>query len=178
MTFEHYMLSKYFVCFPIFPWLDGPKLTQITRAAEQQHPKGSSSVKLSCDSHSFPPVNYYTWYKKTQKGDIRVSSSKTYTVYSNEPGMYYCIAKNEISDRFSDPVELFVERKWGHWSVLLYVFCEIKHFILSRLELCHLIINLFYTLSLHIHRRLYEGLKVHLPCSVHLSFHFLTFLYL
>lgn len=165
-------------CFSIFPWLDAPKHTHITREAEQQNTEGRSFVKLTCNSQSFPPVKKYEWYQKAKRGDIRLTDGQTYNVYSDAPGMYYCVAKHEISDRLSDPVELFADRKWSHWCVLLYVFCEIKHFILSRLELCHLITNLFCTLSLHIHRRLYEGLKVHPPCSAHLSFHFLNFLYL
>ncbi|XP_035862371.1 B-cell receptor CD22 isoform X2 [Sander lucioperca] len=85
-----------------------PKHTNITRAAEQQQPDGTRSVELSCSSHSYPPVTQYSWYKiKAEEGDEKVSNHQTYTVYSNEPGSYYCIAKNEINQRKSDPVHLF-----------------------------------------------------------------------
>ncbi|KAA8591824.1 hypothetical protein FQN60_017198, partial [Etheostoma spectabile] len=85
-----------------------PKNTNITRAAEQQDPDGTRFVKLSCSSHSYPPVTQYSWYKiKAEEGDEKVSDRQSYTVYSNQPGGYYCIAKNEINQRKSDPVHLF-----------------------------------------------------------------------
>ncbi|XP_059195063.1 B-cell receptor CD22 [Centropristis striata] len=87
-----------------------PKLTKITRAAEQLKPDGSRSVKLSCSSESFPPVTQYSWYKINAKGeDTKVSDGESYTVFSDKPGDYYCSAKNEMSVRVtkSVPVHLF-----------------------------------------------------------------------
>lgn len=140
-----------------FPALDGPKHTEIMRAGEQQQPGGGSSVTLSCSSHSYPPVTHYLWYKKTKdkRKDIIVSDRQNYTVYSDEPGIYYCVARNEINKTSSDPVQLFVDREWipGYVSAcVLHIafrtetcwrFCGIIHFFLSSLELCHLFTNLF-----------------------------------
>lgn len=111
---------------PKFPCSDAPKHTNITRAAQQEQPDGKSSVKLSCSSHSYPPVIHYSWYKKTEDTErgIIVSRHQNFTVYSDQPGIYYCIAKNEINQRLSDPVELFVDREWMqcHVSVcVLYI---------------------------------------------------------
>ncbi|XP_029308332.1 B-cell receptor CD22-like [Cottoperca gobio] len=85
-----------------------PKQTNITTAAEQQRPDGKRSVTLSCSSHSYPPVTQYSWYKlNAEKGDVNVYGRQNYTVYSDQPGVYYCIAKNEINQRSSDRVHLF-----------------------------------------------------------------------
>lgn len=39
---------------------------------------------------------------------MEVSENQIHTVYSDEPGIYYCSAKNEISEGLSDPVPFFV----------------------------------------------------------------------
>lgn len=70
---------------------------------------------LSCSSHSYPPISHYSWFmKKSDKqegpGD-RVSESQNHTVYSDGPGYYYCVAKNEMDQQSSIPVSLFVERE-------------------------------------------------------------------
>ncbi|XP_060936970.1 B-cell receptor CD22-like [Limanda limanda] len=86
-----------------------PKHTNITESAEKQEPDGRSSVMLSCFSHSFPPVQHYSWYRKSQgeeKNEI-VSEHQNHTVYSNQSGVYYCVAQNEINQSSSDPVHLF-----------------------------------------------------------------------
>nr|XP_046255908.1 B-cell receptor CD22 [Scatophagus argus]XP_046255909.1 B-cell receptor CD22 [Scatophagus argus] len=88
-----------------------PKHTKITTWAEQQHPDGTRSVTLGCSSDSFPLVEHYSWYRKknTEEKAEEVSNSQNYTVKSDKPGSYYCIAKNEISERSSDPVDVFLE---------------------------------------------------------------------
>ncbi|XP_053288268.1 Fc receptor-like protein 5 [Pleuronectes platessa] len=86
-----------------------PKHTHITESAEKQELDGRSSVMLSCFSHSFPPVQHYSWYRKSQ-GEERmeiVSKHQNHTVYSNQSGVYYCIAQNEVDHSLSDPVHLF-----------------------------------------------------------------------
>ncbi|XP_053289664.1 uncharacterized protein LOC128450176 [Pleuronectes platessa] len=64
---------------------------------------------LSCLSHSFPPVQHYSWYRKSQgeEQDELVSEHQNHTVYSNQSGVYYCVAKNEVDHSLSDPVHLF-----------------------------------------------------------------------
>ncbi|XP_060936964.1 B-cell receptor CD22-like [Limanda limanda] len=86
-----------------------PKHTNITESAEKQELDGRSSVMLSCFSHSFPTVQHYSWYRKSQgeEKDEIVSKHQNHTVYSNQSGVYYCIAENEIDQRSSDPVHLF-----------------------------------------------------------------------
>ncbi|GLD74853.1 B-cell receptor CD22-like isoform X1 [Lates japonicus] len=44
---------------------------------------------------------------KDKHGGKLVFQSQNYTVYSDQPGVYYCIAKNEISEKSSDSVDLF-----------------------------------------------------------------------
>lgn len=82
-------------------------------AAEQQMPDGRRSVTLSCSSHSYPPVNRYLWFKKTSYKEEAhtVSEHQNHTVHSDDPGYYYCVAKNEIGQKSSVPVSLFVERE-------------------------------------------------------------------
>lgn len=64
---------------------------------------------LHCISHSYPEVRNYSWYQrmKDKHEDKRVSLSQNYTVYSDQPGVYYCIANNEIGEKSSDSVDLF-----------------------------------------------------------------------
>ncbi|XP_049439893.1 B-cell receptor CD22 [Epinephelus fuscoguttatus] len=85
-----------------------PKHTKITRAAEQQDSDGTSSVTLSCSSDSYPEIKQYFWYKiNKNKKDEKVSERQNFTVYSDQPGSYYCIAKNEVYERLSSPVHMF-----------------------------------------------------------------------
>lgn len=83
-----------------------PKHIKIIRTAEQ-YSDGKSFVLLSCSAQSYPPATQYSWYKKTEGRDVEVFDNQNYTVNSNQPGEYYCIAKNEISQSSSDTVQLF-----------------------------------------------------------------------
>ncbi|XP_069393184.1 B-cell receptor CD22 isoform X2 [Paralichthys olivaceus] len=85
-----------------------PKNTNITGSAEKRELDGRSSVTLSCTSQSVPRVHHYTWYREIKgKKDEVVSNYQNHTVYSNQPGAYYCVAENEIDKRSSDSVHLF-----------------------------------------------------------------------
>ncbi|KAM9852065.1 B-cell receptor CD22-like [Aulostomus maculatus] len=90
----------------------GPKHVKITRYSEQQLPDGLSSVLLSCRSPTYPPIKQYLWYMKREgnKGDLKVSDYQNFTALSDQPGVYYCIAQNEISLEKSDPERLFLDR--------------------------------------------------------------------
>lgn len=95
------------------PCPDAPKLTFISRAAEQQQPDGRSYVMLSCSSHCYPPVSQYSWFKRVkddpENRDTLMSSHQNFTVYSDTPGYYYCRTRNEMGERSSDSEPLFVE---------------------------------------------------------------------
>ena len=78
---------------------------------EQQQDGGRSLVRLTCSGLSYPPAEY-SWYKKTEDRDEHVNSRQSLIVLSDEPGIYYCIAKNEMGRRSSDSVPLFVDREW------------------------------------------------------------------
>ncbi|XP_053289585.1 sialoadhesin isoform X2 [Pleuronectes platessa] len=97
-----------------------PKHTHITESAEKQELDGRSSVMLSCFSHSFPPVHNYSWYRKSQgeEKDELVSEHQNHIVYSNQSGVYYCVAQNEVDHSLSDPVHLF-ERNYLHILMFL-----------------------------------------------------------
>lgn len=90
---------------------DAPKHAHIVKGAEQQDSDGTRFVMLSCDSQSYPPIKEYSWYKKDENIDRKVSQSQFFKVSSNDPGVYYCIAKNEMSQKQSDPVNLF-DSEW------------------------------------------------------------------
>ncbi|KAM8869853.1 B-cell receptor CD22-like isoform 1-T3 [Spinachia spinachia] len=97
-----------------------PKLTKVT---ETQHRRadGRSFVTLSCSSQSYPPVTQYAWYKKNgEEQNEEVSDRQNHTVYSDQPGSYYCVAWNGNYRRASRPVRLF-ERN-GTLTVLIIPF--------------------------------------------------------
>ncbi|XP_010788680.1 B-cell receptor CD22 [Notothenia coriiceps] len=85
-----------------------PKHTKILRAED-----GTHSVALSCSSHSYPPVIQYVWYKEnTGEKDVKVHDRQNYTVYSDQPGVYYCTAKNKINPiQSSEKIHLF-DQSW------------------------------------------------------------------
>ncbi|XP_031708901.1 B-cell receptor CD22 isoform X2 [Anarrhichthys ocellatus] len=99
-----------------------PKHTKITTVAEHQNPDGTRSVTLSCSSQSYPQVAQYSWHKmKTEERDEKVSDQQNYIVYSDQPGVYYCITKNEMGQRSSDPVRLFDRNVRKTLLIILFV---------------------------------------------------------
>ncbi|XP_053699777.1 B-cell receptor CD22-like isoform X1 [Synchiropus splendidus] len=88
-----------------------PKETKVLKAEELQLPDKRSSVMLTCSSSSYPPIHRYSWYRKStdDRGDDKVSDQQNHSVTSDKPGIYYCSALNQLGERRSDPVELFVE---------------------------------------------------------------------
>lgn len=75
-----------------------------------QQEDGKSFVTLTCSTQCYPPVKHFSWYKKAMAPgrDTKMSASEMFTVFSDQPGIYYCIAKNEVNERQSEPVALFV----------------------------------------------------------------------
>lgn len=148
MTFERSILRMHskFVSFPFLlnPRSDAPKQTKATSAAEQLWPDGRSSVTVSCNTDSYPQVTHYTWYRKTEdnKRATAVSNQQSYTVHSDEPGIYYCTAKNEINEASSEPIKLFLDSEWIQSCMCavysLYQAC----FVQFSLNLCQLVLSL------------------------------------
>lgn len=159
------------IIFP--PCSDAPKLTVISRVAEQQQqPDGRSSVRLSCSSHCYPPVLHYSWFKRAtdEPGDkgIRVYSYQNVTVYSDKPGYYYCKARNEMGERSSDSEPLFVEgevffKTLSVWLLAVFGSVDVSLFNISEYE------SHAHDVVFGHHRRFYEGPQVRPPVSVHLD---------
>ena len=84
--------------------LDAPKHTTILKGKEQQQPDGRTAVMLTCSSYSYPPAKYF-WTNTTE--GKKVSEKQNFTVYSHQPGQYYCVAINEMGQNVSDPIKLF-----------------------------------------------------------------------
>uniref|UniRef100_A0AAY5KHK1 B-cell receptor CD22 n=1 Tax=Esox lucius TaxID=8010 RepID=A0AAY5KHK1_ESOLU len=62
-----------------------------------------SSVTLTCSSDANPPMDKYTWYKKTVTSPIASGQSYLITnITSEDSGEYYCVATNVIGNRSSD----------------------------------------------------------------------------
>ncbi|CAN9513880.1 unnamed protein product [Ophioblennius macclurei] len=87
----------------------GPKHTKIIEGEKHQLPDGTTVVLLSCFAHCYPHVKQYSWYKKAddESGDRKVSDRQNISVSAHEPGEYYCVAENDMSQRRSDPILLF-----------------------------------------------------------------------
>nr|XP_040020652.1 B-cell receptor CD22 isoform X8 [Gasterosteus aculeatus aculeatus] len=100
-----------------------PKLTKITET-EHWGADGTSSVTLSCSSHSYPPITQYLWYKENHKAankKVSISDHQNYTVYSDQPGSYYCVATNDIHQRASSPVHLFERNVLKTVLIILFI---------------------------------------------------------
>lgn len=68
---------------------------------------GRSYITLMCSVQCYPPATQYTWYMEEKGKQRRVHDGQTHTVFSNQPGVYYCVARNAINERRSDPIQLF-----------------------------------------------------------------------
>ncbi|XP_077950811.1 B-cell receptor CD22-like isoform X2 [Gasterosteus aculeatus] len=97
-----------------------PKLTKITET-EHWGADGTSSVTLSCSSHSYPPITQYSWYKNHEAANEKVSDRQNYTVHSDQPGSYYCVATNDIHRRASGPVHLFERNVMKTVLIILFI---------------------------------------------------------
>ncbi|XP_055359121.1 B-cell receptor CD22 isoform X2 [Betta splendens] len=84
-----------------------PRHTEITQSKEEQDPDGRSYITLTCSTECYPPATKFTWYREEKGQEAEVSNGQTHTVSSDQPGLYYCVASNEIKGRRSDGVYLF-----------------------------------------------------------------------
>ncbi|KAG7313722.1 hypothetical protein KOW79_000055 [Hemibagrus wyckioides] len=69
------------------------------------------SVTLSCSSDANPPVLTYSWFKKSAAADTRLTTGQDYSISnisSQDSGLYYCTADNQLGHHTSTPVHLDV----------------------------------------------------------------------
>uniref|UniRef100_A0A3P8YTU5 Ig-like domain-containing protein n=1 Tax=Esox lucius TaxID=8010 RepID=A0A3P8YTU5_ESOLU len=88
-----------------------PKNTSVSVSPSGEIMEGSS-VTLTCNSDANPPVDKYTWYKKTVTSPK--ASGQTYSITnitSEDSGEYYCEAENKYGRLNSSSV--FVEVHYG-----------------------------------------------------------------
>nr|XP_040025268.1 B-cell receptor CD22-like [Gasterosteus aculeatus aculeatus] len=106
-----------------------PKLTKITET-EHWGADGTSSVTLSCSSHSYPPITQYSWYKNHEAANEKVSDRQNYTVHSDQPGSYYCVATNDIHQKASSPVHLFERNVLKTVLIILFIVFPLTIFLI------------------------------------------------
>lgn len=88
-----------------------------------------SYVELNCSTWCYPAATKYLWYKeeKNAKTHTEVHNGQIYTVYSDQPGVYYCVATNEIDKQQSASVHLFDGEWFGHvWLCAEYAMQDIR----------------------------------------------------
>lgn len=89
-----------------FLYLDGPKFTKIEKVKEEMS-DDVTTVTLRCITQCYPEVTQYSWYQRIDKKESKVVNGQDISVSSDQPGEYYCVAKNEIGERSSEPIKLF-----------------------------------------------------------------------
>ncbi|KAL1005523.1 hypothetical protein UPYG_G00060180 [Umbra pygmaea] len=88
-----------------------PKYTSVSVSPSGEIVEGSS-VTLTCSSDANPPVNKYTWYKKTVTSPKASGQSYSITnIRSEDSGEYYCEAQNKYGHLNSSTV--FVDVQYG-----------------------------------------------------------------
>uniref|UniRef100_A0A3P8YTZ4 Ig-like domain-containing protein n=1 Tax=Esox lucius TaxID=8010 RepID=A0A3P8YTZ4_ESOLU len=97
----------------------GPKYTSVSLSPSGEIVVGSS-VTLTCSSDANPPVNKYTWYKKTVTSPK--ASGQNYNITNIRPedsGEYYCEAENKYGRLNSFSVSVDVHYGPRNTSVLI-----------------------------------------------------------
>ncbi|XP_031417988.1 B-cell receptor CD22-like [Clupea harengus] len=74
-----------------------PKSTSLSVSRSGELVEGSV-VTLTCNSDANPPVQNYTWNKKTENETVVIGTGKSInlTLASGDGGLYYCTAWNEV----------------------------------------------------------------------------------
>ncbi|KAM6900461.1 cell adhesion molecule 3-like [Xenentodon cancila] len=60
-----------------------------------------SWAKLTCSSRANPPVSNFTWFKKSEDGDMKVAEGAFYILNVTVGGVYYCVATNDLGNQTS-----------------------------------------------------------------------------
>jgi hypothetical protein len=98
------------------PLLDGPRNTSVSVSPSGEIVEGSS-VTLTCSSDANPPVDKYTWYKKTVTSPKASGQSYSITnIISEDRGEYYCEAENKYGRLNSSSVFVDVQCKFTYSS--------------------------------------------------------------
>uniref|UniRef100_A0AAY5L0T7 Ig-like domain-containing protein n=1 Tax=Esox lucius TaxID=8010 RepID=A0AAY5L0T7_ESOLU len=96
--------------------LYGPKTTSVSVSPSGEIVEGSS-VTLTCSSDANPPVDKYTWYKKTVTSPKASGQSYNITnITSEDSGEYYCETENKYGRLNS--LSVSVDVLWKQTSVL------------------------------------------------------------
>ncbi|KAF5893403.1 B-cell receptor CD22-like, partial [Clarias magur] len=69
------------------------------------------SVTLSCSSDANPPVLAYSWFKQSTAADTLLTTGQTFrisSISSQDSGLYYCTAQNQLGQHNSTPTHLDV----------------------------------------------------------------------
>ncbi|XP_061570023.1 B-cell receptor CD22-like [Cololabis saira] len=85
-----------------------------------------SWVNLTCSSRANPPVSSFTWFKKSEHGDMRVAEGDFYSLNVTDGGVYYCMAKNDLGSQTSPDIHLNVEDKTSPWSPTMTISGDLK----------------------------------------------------
>ncbi|KAF4086288.1 hypothetical protein AMELA_G00104200 [Ameiurus melas] len=64
-------------------------------------------IHLSCSVQCEPPAIFFAWYKMEDNTTV-LSNNLSYTVPPQNPGTYYCYARNEEGESRSEPVKIFL----------------------------------------------------------------------
>ncbi|KAI4899189.1 hypothetical protein NFI96_028133, partial [Prochilodus magdalenae] len=86
-----------------------------------------SSVALTCNSDSNPPVESYTWFKRSGTGDVLIGSGQSYTIMnitSSDSNKYKCRASNRLGSADSGYMPLAVLYSPKETSVSVTLRCN------------------------------------------------------
>lgn len=77
-------------------------------------------IHLSCNVQCDPPATFFAWYKMEENTTV-LSNNVNYTVQPQNPGMYYCYARNEEGESRSEPVKIFLNRTYKFTLLKLFM---------------------------------------------------------
>ncbi|KAM6900519.1 sialic acid-binding Ig-like lectin 12 [Xenentodon cancila] len=80
-----------------------------------------SWVKLTCSSRANPPVSSFTWFKKSEDGDMKVAEGDFYILNVTVGGVYYCVATNDVGNQTSADISLNVWKIIGGIIAIIFL---------------------------------------------------------
>ncbi|XP_053363088.1 B-cell receptor CD22 isoform X2 [Clarias gariepinus] len=64
-------------------------------------------IHLTCSVLCYPPATSFAWYKLEDNNTV-LSVYQNYTVQPENPGTYYCFAKNDVGNSTSEPLQIYL----------------------------------------------------------------------